>query len=208
MIALPISMFYKDKAKVIECRFKDIRHIFEEFHYKKGHIGGGITTCFALYLDDKMVGGAVLGKPRHEKKYKNCIDIRRMACLDSSPQNSESYFLGQIAKWVRDNTIYSYILSYSDETVGHHGTIYKAANFQNIGKTSETKYVEWEGKIYHPRSLSIDRAYSYRLREDIKTGKAVLKTGLPKNIWLYAVKRKGYKNPERVRPRRESGKLF
>lgn len=186
-------MLLKETARIELCKFRDIRHIFEEFHYKKGHIGGGISVCFMMFIDNKIAGGAVLGKPRHEKKYKNCIDIRRMACLDESPKNSESYFLGRIIKWIRDNTDYENVLSYSDMTVGHTGTIYKASNFKNIGKTSPTKYVEWNGKIYHPRSLSIDRDYSYRMREDVKNGKATIKTGLSKNIWLYTIKRKKYK---------------
>ena len=177
----------KSRCRIMTCTFSDIRHIFEEFHYKKSHMGGGISICFAMFMDDKLVGGSVLGKPRHEKKYKNCIDIRRMACLDNSPCNSESYFLGQIIKWITCNTEYQNVLSYSDMTVGHSGTIYKASNFLEIGLTSATKYVEWEGKIYHPRSLSIDRDYSYRMREDVKIGKAIIKTGLPKRIWLYAI---------------------
>jgi len=177
----------KTRCTVRTCNFSDIIHIFDEFHYKKSHMGGGISMCFAMFIDDELVGGSVLGKPRHEKKYKNCIDIRRMACLDSAPSNSESYFLGQIIRWITANTEYDNVLSYSDMTVGHQGTIYKAANFKEIGLTGSTKYVEWNGKIYHPRSLSIDRDYSYKMREDIKTGKAVLKTGLPKRIWLYPI---------------------
>ncbi|MFZ2523630.1 MAG: hypothetical protein WAW92_04565 [Minisyncoccia bacterium] len=186
-------MLDKSTARIQTCQFKDIRSIFENFHYKKGHMGGGISMCFQMYIDNKQVGGAVLGLPRHEKKYKNCIDIRRMACLDNAPKNSESYFLGQVIKWIRDNTTYDFVLSYSDMTVGHQGTIYKASNFECIGQTTPTKYVEWEGKIYHPRSLSIDRDYSYRMREDVKTGKAIVKIGLPKNIWLYKIRRKKYK---------------
>ena len=37
-----------------ECRFRDIRHIFEQFHYKGGHMGGGIThflSCDACNLE-------------------------------------------------------------------------------------------------------------------------------------------------------------
>lgn len=113
-----------------------------------------------------------------------------MACLDSAPKNSESWFLGQIIKWVTSNTDYSFVLSYSDTSVGHNGTIYKASNFKEIGKTSATKWVEWEGKVYHPRSLSVDREYSYRLREDVKTGVAIIREGLPKIIWLYTINRK------------------
>ena len=177
----------KSRCKIRTCKFNDIRHIFEEFHYKKAHMGGGISICFAMFMDNILVGGSVLGKPRHEKKYKNCIDIRRMACLDSSPCNSESYFLGQIIKWITCNTDYENVLSYSDMTVGHSGTIYKAANFKEIGITTATKYVEYLGKVYHPRSLSIDRDYSYRMREAVKTGEAIIKTGLPKRIWLYPI---------------------
>lgn len=153
-------------------------------------MGGGISICFAMLVNNEVVGGSVLGKPRHEKKYPNCIDIRRMACLDNSPSNSESYFLGQIIKWVTCNTNYEYVLSYSDMTVGHVGTIYKAANFKNIGETTPTKYVEWNGKTYHPRSLSIERDYSYKMRDAIIIGEAILKTGLAKNIWVYEINKK------------------
>ena len=177
----------RTKCKIMTCRFNDIRHIFEEYHYKKGAMGGGISVCFAMFIDGELVGGSVLGKPRHEKKYKNCIDIRRMALLDKSPCNSESWFLSQIIKWCASNTNYNYVLSYSDKTVGHNGTIYKAANFKSIGETTPTKFVEWKGKVYHPRSLSIDRPYSYLLREAVKTGEAIVKTGLPKIIWIYEI---------------------
>jgi len=180
----------KSMCKIMECHFSDIRHIFQEFHYKKDHMGGGISMCFAMLINDILVGGSVLGSPRHEKKYKNCIDIRRMACIDNAPHNSESYFLGQIIKYISCNTNYDNVLSYSDLTVGHIGTIYKASNFKNIGLTTPTKYVEWNGKVYHPRSLSIDRDYSYKMRIAIQTGEAVIKTGLQKNIWLYPINKK------------------
>jgi hypothetical protein len=183
------------------CNFSDIRHIFEDFHYKKGHMGGGISQCFAMILNGELVGGSVLGKPRHESKYKNCIDIRRMACLDEAPFNSESWFLGSIIKYLIANTEYSGVLSYSDLTVGHVGTIYKATNFIESGKTSPTKYVEWQGKTYHMRSLTIDRPYSYKMRDDVKKGKAIIKTGEPKIIWLYDLtkRRKGTRPQMRLK---------
>ena len=170
------------------CNFSDIRHIFEDFHYKKGHMGGGISQCFAMLMNNELVGGSVLGKPRHENKYENCIDIRRMACLDDAPHNSESWFLGSILKYFLANTNYNGVLSYSDLTVGHIGTIYKATNFVETGKTSPTKYVEWKDKVYHMRSLTIDRPYSYEMRKAVRDGTAIVKTGEPKIIWMYDLK--------------------
>jgi hypothetical protein len=179
----------KRKAKVYICNFSHIRHLFEQYHYKGGHMGGGIHTCFAMFIDSELVGGSVLGAPRHTSKYKNFIDIRRMACTDLAPYNSESWFLSQIIKWITANTEFNGVLSYSDMTVGHIGTIYKAANFELIGETAPTKYVEWNGKTYHPRSLSIDRDYSYKLRDAVKSGTAIIRVGKPKRVWSYSIVR-------------------
>ena len=181
--------FRKRHASVVPCEYAQITKIFGEFHYKGSRIGGGITQCFALVYAHKVVGGAVLGPPRHSSKYPGAIDIRRMACLDSSPRNSESYFIGQLVKWIRKNTDANFVLSYSDLTEGHTGTIYKASNFKCVGQTSPSKNVFWNGERYHPRSLSIDRDYSYRLREAMKTGEAYMVEGKPKKIWIYQLKK-------------------
>ncbi len=178
----------KKDCEIQFCSFSDIRHIFEDYHYRKGHMGGGISVCFAMLINNELVGGSVLGKPRHEKKYENCIDIRRMACLDEAPYNSESWFLGSIIKYLVSNTEYENVLSYSDLTVGHIGTIYKATNFVEAGKTSPTNYVEWNGKTYHMRSLTIDRPYSYEMRKAVQDGTAIIHKGKPKIIWLYDLK--------------------
>src|SRR5262249_32705607 len=69
------------------------------------------------------------------------------------------------------------------------GTIYKASNFKLKGHTTPTMHVFWNGTRYHPRSLSIDRPYSYKLREAVKTGEATIEKGLPKSCWFYDIKR-------------------
>lgn len=177
--------------KIVECRFKDIRHIFEKHHYKGGHMGGGITACVALVEPNgRIVGGSVLGKLRHDKKYSlehRAIEIRRMACLEECPKNTESYFLSKVIWFIKKNDLADEVISYSDKSVGHVGTIYKAANFKLIGETSATLHVFWNGVRYHPRSLTIERPYSHRLREAVKTGEAILEKGLPKLIFSYVV---------------------
>ena len=188
----------KKNCEMQLCNFSDIRHIFEDFHYRKGHMGGGISQCFAMLMNNELVGGSVLGKPRHESKYKNFIDIRRMACLDDAPYNSESWFLGSIIKYLITNTDYDSVLSYSDLTQGHIGTIYKATNFIESGQTSPTKYVEWNGKTYHMRSLTIDRPYSYEMRKAVEEGTATIKTGQPKIIWLYDLTKRRKKRRKKI----------
>ena len=180
-----VSSFQSKKASVRECCFSDITGIFAAHHYKGSRIGGGITQCLAMVYENRVAGGMVLGPPRHSEKYPQSIDIRRMACLEDMPRNSESWFLAKGIKWIKRNTEARGVLSYSDLTQGHEGTIYKAANFDLVGTTSPTKWVEWKGEQYHPRSLSIDRDYSYKMRSALKTGEAVIHTGQPKKIWFY-----------------------
>ena len=160
----------------------------ERYHYKGGNIGGGISYCFALMDGLRRMGGAVVGNPRHSVYGNNVLDIRRMACSELAPKNTESYFLSKIIWWLKKNTECEKVLSFADLSAGHKGTIYKAANFKKIGETEPSMHVEWNGKLYHPRSLSIDREYSYKMREDLKTGKAKLVKGLPKSIWIYEIK--------------------
>jgi hypothetical protein len=112
-----------------------------------------------------------------------------MACLDSAPKFSESFFLGQIIRWLKKNTDCNRVISYADKSVGHVGTIYKASNFKCVGETSPTKHVFWNGVRYHPRSLSIERPYSHKLREAVKSGGATVETGLPKTVWIYDISR-------------------
>ncbi|MGR3292524.1 MAG: Mom family adenine methylcarbamoylation protein [Candidatus Scalindua sp.] len=163
-----------------ECRFCNIRHIFEKYHYKGGNMGGGITLCLGAYYEFEYLAGVVIGKPRHEQKYSdgcNCVEIRRMACVDELPKNTESWLLGKTIWWLKKCTIVDRVISYSDLSVGHIGTIYKAANFKLIGKTAPSKHIFWKGKRYHPRSLTINRPYSYEMRKGLETGETKIVTG-------------------------------
>ncbi len=185
--ALPTSAL--QKYRVEECKFKDIRHIFEEFHYKKGHMGGGISLCLRLVLEGRTVGGAVIGKPRHGKKYSGSLEIRRMALLDECPKNSESWFLGKIVWWIKKHTDATSVLSYADASVGHRGTIYSASNFKMVGHTAPSIHVFWNNVRYHPRSLTIERPYSHLLRAAVEKGEAKIERGEPKSVWIYKINR-------------------
>lgn len=170
---------------VRECRFSEIRHVFEEFHYKGGHMGGGISVCYAAESSGSVVGGLVIGKPRHSGKYSGLLEFRRMAMLDSCPKNSESRFMSIVLRLLRKSGICEGVLSYADGSVGHAGTIYAACNFVRVGETSPSKHVFWNGVRYHPRSLTIERPYSHRLRAAVIAGEAIIETGKPKSIWVY-----------------------
>lgn len=162
--------------------------ILEGFHYRKGWIGGSIKVCLGLYSPDELIGGAVFGDAWHSETYAEpgrvITELRRLVLIDAAPKNSESYFIGKAAWWLKKNTKYNRILSYSDISQGHHGTIYKASGFKLVGQTAGGTKIVHDGRTFHARSLTIERDYAKKLAEAIKSGQAEkVKTGV-KNIWL------------------------
>lgn len=170
------------------CNFSDIRKIFEESHYKSGAIGGGLTVCYALKRDGILVGGAAYGKPRHQHVYEGItLDLRRFAVLNDEPKNIESFFLGRTIREIKKAKLATKIVTFADSTFGHIGTIYKACNFKFVEMTEPSRAIRWNGKLYHRRSLSIDRPYSYALREAYAKGEAVMEKGGRKYKYIYDI---------------------
>jgi hypothetical protein len=95
---------------------------------------------FALKDGDRIVGIAVFSKvafPLTARKYgttkDRMIELRRLVCVDDTPRNTESFFIGSCLRWLSQNMDYDFVLSYADGKVGHSGTIYRATNFQFMG---------------------------------------------------------------------------
>ena len=186
---------------------KAVTGFIEKHHYS--HYAGGIQhkQCFALYSPDgmfglpRMIGAAIYGQPAMPdtaKKYHpdeplRCWEMRRLCCIDDTPTNTESFFIGQTIKWIRQNTDVQVIISYSDLNQGHEGTIYKATNFVHLGETSPSKVLMVDGKEYHPRSMNNKhRPYGRELkrRYDNKDENIFYVDKKPKNIFAYYLNKK------------------
>jgi len=127
---------------------------------------------------------------RHAKNYdEKAVELRRMVLHPDCPKNTASYFLSKTIWWLKNNTDISIVFTFADQTVGHVGTCYKGANFKFVKETSPTMHVLWKGLRYHPRSLTIDRPYSYKMRDAVKTGEAIVEKGKPKILYKYNIKR-------------------
>jgi len=176
--------------KIEEGRFADFSSLLAKWHYKSNKIGGGISHHLILKFEGKVWGGIVIGKMRHEKNYdKEATELRRMVLHEDCPKNTASYFLAKTIWWLKHNTNISIVYTFADQSAGHKGICYKASNFEFVKVTPPSKYVMWNGKRYHMRSLTIDRPYSYKLREAVKSGETKIETGLPKILYKYEIKR-------------------
>ena len=85
---------------------------------------------------------------------KDCvIELHRLHILDGTPKNTESHFVASCLKLLhKDRPEIKAVISFSDMTEGHHGTIYRACSFYQCGQTDEaTFYLDERGRLRHPR---------------------------------------------------------
>ena len=191
---------------------KVIQSFIHRWHYSHDTNGIQQKQCFALYNDGKIIGAiiyAIPSMPNTAKKYNpdnpdRCWELRRLCCIDDTPTNTESYFIGQTLRWLRQNTDTEVIVSYADLEQGHEGVIYKASNFYYLGQSGGGQVLMVDGKKYHARSLNQkEKPYGRALKRrwDNKGGHNFweseqdmhfVKTK-PKNIYVYYLSKKAKK---------------
>lgn len=126
----------------------------QSYHYiGKGR--GGIAI--GAFLGDELIAVSVFSPPIRQNivaQFKTDLDVRELSRFCIHPlyhvKNFASWMLAKSLKFVKDK----FIFSYADTTVGHSGTIYKAANF-NYHHTTQADYwyIDNDGYVMHKRTL-------------------------------------------------------
>lgn len=85
----------------------------------------------------------------------NTLELARMVSLEPKPKNLESYCIAKAFKWLKQNMPnIKIIISYADNTAGHHGYCYQASGFTYYGQSRPTKEHYLDGKRIHERVLN------------------------------------------------------
>jgi hypothetical protein len=175
-----------------------IKDFIETYHYSKSINGVMSQYCFGLYYEDRLIGAMLfgaLGMANAWKKYTtdstNLLELRRLCCIDDTPKNTESYFIGKCLKYIKQNTNIKYIISYADSNQNHTGIIYKATNFKYLGMTAKTKIIcrLEDGKLFHDKAIRTKyngklKPFAQRLKTQLENGEAVYKTQTGKHIFF------------------------
>lgn len=184
------------KIKLLER--KDIKDFIEEWHYSKSINGLRISYCFGLYNGDELIGASIYGKPAMNNQAskwnpnnpEKLLELRRLCCIDDTPKNTESYFIGKCLKWLKKHTDIEVIISYADMTHNHEGTIYKATNFEHMGMSPGGKVIMLNGKKYHDKTIRTKykgklKPFAQRVKDALESGEAYYSKTKEKHIYLY-----------------------
>jgi hypothetical protein len=189
-----------EQYRVDLIRFDSARPFLRRWHYEK-YQNVQCKYSFGLFRPGnfdipEMVGvcvytlpaGPTAGQSYCPEAPEKVLELRRLACIDETPKNTESFFVSKTLKWLKKNTDYRVIISYADPEHGHTGVIYKASNFELVGRTSPGTAIEYGGKRFHNRTITmLDRPYGRRIHQLVKE-KSDLITHIelqPKYIYRY-----------------------
>lgn len=196
------SMGVKD-FKFEIATFQEVRPFIEKWHYSHNVNGIRYDYCFKLMHQGEMIGAMIFGRiamanvwKRYGEKESDVIELRRLCCIDDTPKNTESYFIGHALRWLKKNTDIKVVVSYADKDYGHKGIIYKATNFKKVGETAKGRIIIYNGKRYHDKAIRTKdrhgklKPFAIRLREALESGEAYYKRSLGKHIYIYQLKSK------------------
>ena len=179
----------------------EVAAFIEKWHYS-GSINGCIADyCFGLYDGMQMVGAMFYGRMAMANQWRrfadapeDVIELRRLCCIDDTPKNTESYFIGWTLRWLKKHSGIKVVVSYADAEYGHSGTIYKASNFTLEGKRAGAKVIIWNGKRYHDKAIRTKykgeiKPFAKRLIQALEDGQAQYAETAGKYCYVYRLKK-------------------
>ena len=184
--------------RVIRLHRKDISSFIEEWHYS-GSINGCISDyCYGLIKPDNTFAGAMfygrMAMANQWKKFSdspdNVIELRRLCCIDDTPKNTESYFIGASLRMLRKDWKSGIVVSYADKEYGHEGIIYKASNFKMVGEIPGARVIVYNGKYYHDKTIRTKykgmlKPYALKIKLALERGDAYYKQTKGKLTYVY-----------------------
>jgi hypothetical protein len=149
------KQFEFSKLYIKEISFAEVREFLDLYHYLGKNRGG---KAFGVYLDNQLIACVVFSPPLRQNtasQFGLCDgEIRELSRLCIHPsyhkKNLASWFIKRALKQIDCKLV----IAYADTTVGHQGTIYKAANFQlHHIVPADYWYVDKQGYVMHKRTL-------------------------------------------------------
>jgi hypothetical protein len=171
---------------------KEVSEFIKKNHYTET-APAQVKACYCLFDDGRLVGVITFSnfsRLQAQYRYYGCLELSRLFLVDGLPKNTASWFISRALKGLaKDDKVFG-VVSYADTTEGHEGTVYKAANFVQIGVTKPSyHYLDQEGKRIHKRQVwarAQKNERSERMQASLEGLSRIVE--LPKNVFLYKFK--------------------
>jgi hypothetical protein len=174
-------------------------------HYSRGSHNSP-SPCYGLYDKESLIGVIMFAVPCSENvrssifgvEHKSKIlELHRLHILDVTPKNTESWFISRVFKLLKqDRPDIKAIISFSDPTENHFGTIYRALSAYYIGKSSPANfYRDQDGRLRHPRQNGRNIKLAEALEKGWKQEKRLAKL---RYLWILGKSKVETKNLTKI----------
>lgn len=120
------------------------REMVRKHHYAKGS-SNTATFRHGLMRGDECVGCALwlpptknAAKATYDGDWRAVIALSRLVILPDEPTNAASFLIGRSIRLIRQDPRWECLVTYADDYQGHSGAIYRATNWEYVGKTKPT----------------------------------------------------------------------
>lgn len=138
-----------DDYYVTDAPLKVAQKMVRQHHYSRG---GSNTAVYVHGLfqkfDNALVGVAwwlpptrVAYESVNLEDWKRVLSLTRLVVLPDVPKNAATFLLGRSVRLIRKDGRFVSLVTYADESQGHTGVIYRAANWVYAGRTGP--YPRW-----------------------------------------------------------------
>ncbi|MDQ0270750.1 Mom family adenine methylcarbamoylation protein [Cytobacillus purgationiresistens] len=116
--------------------------------YLKSTPAGARLRLWVLDDTGERIGAMMWGRPNARQLDQHALlELTRMYLVEEAPKNSESKSLGLARKYIRKNMPeIKGIIAYSSTGMRHEGTIYKADNWFELGR-SKVSTKGWSNRV-------------------------------------------------------------
>jgi len=144
---------------------EDLELLCHKCHYLGASKKGG--KSYGFMFNDELIAAALITNPtRKQSKINNepTLELSRFIIIGKMRmKNVASKCLSILIKYLKRNTEYKWLISFTEKDL-HIGTIYKAANFKEVGPSNTSSY-NYEGihkKTIYERAKRFDMSeYEY-----------------------------------------------
>jgi len=137
---------------VAACPLKDAQHLVKNFHYAKGGSNTAVYTHGLYKIGTSDIFGVAWWLPPtrvacesvNKENWKKVLSLTRLVIVPEAPKNACSFLLSKSVEMIKRDKRFVSLVTYADEAQGHLGGVYRAANWEYIGRTGP--YPRWINK--------------------------------------------------------------
>lgn len=156
-----MSALKSEDWEVRHASLSEARAMVEQHHYAKGGSNTAVYIHGLYRKSDGSLQGIVWWLPPtrvacesvNKLEWKKVLSLTRMVVLPDVPKNACTFMLSRSVRLIRKDKRFVSLVTYADESQGHSGGVYRAANWIYVGRTGPyPRWISVDGKQVSPKA--------------------------------------------------------